>query len=550
MPRLSTRGIVPAVIAGLLTWLGCARPEMERGTHGYILVSLDTLRADRLGAYGYPRPTSPFFDELARQGTLFERVLAPYPSTLVSHMSLFTGMRPAEHGVYPPSNVLPAEIPTLPERFRAAGFATAGHTEGGFVAGGYGFARGFDLFSDTAYSSDSDIERTFERGLDFLRALGPEERFFLFLHTYSLHDPYDPPTDVEMFEDPLVVGDETPAPDSRGEVLRDHNAGRQVLSQAIVDRFSNRYDASIRYVDGVLRRFVESLSELGLAGETTLIVTSDHGEEFLEHGRLGHTQLYPESVWVPLVIVDPNGEGGRRVGDVVELADIATTLVELADLERLDEASGKSLASYLTGDRRRDDRHGLAEVAEDEESERAVVGRVDGVLYQLLAATPPAEVEGVWVNDSVDFDFAGSALEFRARSFHQPRRVTVSVEGEEIETLVVSEEWSPFAIDLGPAMSRTVRLETDGCTMPAEVGEGDDGRCLSVMVQGLALGRIRLFDLDADPGARSDVARERPQVVRRLAAVLADRYRAPRPGVSRALSEEELRTLRALGYVD
>jgi len=156
---------------------GSTPPEQGIGveelqpTRGLILISIDTLRADALGAYGYDLPTSPFFDQLAGRGTLFERAVIQYPSTLTSHMSIFTGLYPQEHQVLPPSTVLSAAIPTIPELLQTHGFRTAGHTEGGFVAGGYGFSRGFDEFTDTAYRQDTDIERTFDRGLSFLRSL-------------------------------------------------------------------------------------------------------------------------------------------------------------------------------------------------------------------------------------------------------------------------------------------------------------------------------------------------------------------------------------------
>ncbi len=162
-------------------------------TRGYILISIDALRADHLGLYGYPKPTSPFLDELARRATVFDHAFAQVPSTLPSHMSMFTGLYPAEHGVFPPSAVLAPEIRTLPEILLHAGFRTAGHTEGGYVQGGYGFARGFGEWTDTPYADDTDVERTFGRGVAFLQSVQPGERFFLFLHTYTVHDPYWPP---------------------------------------------------------------------------------------------------------------------------------------------------------------------------------------------------------------------------------------------------------------------------------------------------------------------------------------------------------------------
>lgn len=173
-------------------------------SRGYVLISLDTLRADRLGSYAADRQASPFFDTLAQRGTLFEHVAAPYPATLVSHMSMFTGLYPPQHTVYPPAGVLPKGVWTLAEEMRQAGYRTEAHTEGGFVAAGYGFERGFEVYDDTSYSADVDIERTFGRGLEFLDSLAPGERFFLFLHSYSTHDPYDPPAILSMNSMPLA----------------------------------------------------------------------------------------------------------------------------------------------------------------------------------------------------------------------------------------------------------------------------------------------------------------------------------------------------------
>ena len=134
----------------VLTLIGCREPlPAPEPTRGVILISLDTLAADHLSAYGYERETSPFLDSLAARGTLFENAIVQYPSTLVSHVSMFTGLYPQEHGVLPfSSRRLSAAIDTLPERFAHHGFRTAGHTEGGYVSRDFGFERGFDEFAD------------------------------------------------------------------------------------------------------------------------------------------------------------------------------------------------------------------------------------------------------------------------------------------------------------------------------------------------------------------------------------------------------------------
>ncbi len=267
-------------IAGacLLIPTGCAL-RGERLPRGIVLVSIDTLRADHLGAYGYARPTSPFFDELAQRGTLFERAIVQLPGTLPSHMSIFTGLYPAEHGVYPPDNVLAVNVPTLPEVLRAHGFRTAGFTEGGYVDGHYGFERGFDRFADDTGEGSRAVEATLARGLDFLAGLQRDERFFLFLHTYVVHDPYDPPPPYER----LFWEDSPPAEawEPTGPNLTAVNRGERTVTPATVRYFEALYDGSIRYFDDRLRAFFARLDELGLTDETTIVLTSDHGEEFL-----------------------------------------------------------------------------------------------------------------------------------------------------------------------------------------------------------------------------------------------------------------------------
>ena len=551
-------------IGALLVWStavvllsGCSprQPASSGGfdpqpTRGYILISIDTLRADHLGAYGYERDTSPFLDSLAARGTLFERAVVQYPSTLTSHMSIFTGLYPQEHEVLPPSTVLSAEIETLPEIFQRQGFRTAGHTEGGFMAAGYGFGRGFDEFTDTAYSSDTDVERTFQRGLEFLRSLEADDSFFLFLHTYAVHDPYEPP---ERFRSLFWPGDVPAAADSSGELLRQINQGSQSVSPETLRYYEAQYDATIRYVDEVLQEFVTELESLGLLGETTLVITSDHGEEFGEHGKVAHTQVYPECLVVPLLFVHPRQSVGTRVPDLVETVDLAPTLFELAGIEPSEALSGRSLVGDLRGDRREDaTSHAYAEVLE-EERVRTLMAREPRAFLQLLLVEPEPDPAGSWIRDAFTFDTEQSTLEFEAHSFHDPRRVHVTVDGSPLSVIELGPDWQPIVLELpgGRRMIRRVDLQADGCISPAAVGEGADDRCLAFRTRGLDPMRHELYDLVDDPGAQTDLFREREKLRRRLSERLAAMQWDSRaePG-QQELSEEDEAALRALGYLD
>ena len=340
--------------ASLLLTVGCisgCNPAPEETGRGIILLSIDTLGADHLGLYGYDRPTSPFLDSLSKRGVVFENAYVQLPGTLPSHMSMFTGLYPEEHGVFPPAGVLSPEIPTLPEILTDAGFRTAGHTEGGYVLGSFGFSRGFDEFSHEARRKEDDVERTLARGLSFLKTVQGGEDFFLFLHTYVVHDPYRP---EERYLEPFWTGPkpETPAP--TGAEMMKINRGEVSISQEGIDYYRALYDASIAYMDETLAGFVAAAEGLDLSQETTLIITSDHGEEFMQHGQLTHVQAYPETMKVPLIFA-PIGSGShltpRRINTPAESVDLATTILEMAGIPTPHPNSGESLVGFLEGDR-------------------------------------------------------------------------------------------------------------------------------------------------------------------------------------------------------
>lgn len=340
----------PAFLLALFL-LGCRGPEdlsdipVVRATRGYIVISIDTLRADHLGCYGYGRPTSPFLDSLAKRGTLFEEAYAQFPSTLVSHMSMFTGLHPREHGVFPPNAVLSPRVEMFPEVFQRHGFRTAGFTEGGFMSGRFGFRRGFDEFHARDRNRNRPLAGTFGRGVDFLKSLERDDRFLLFLHTYAVHAPYDAPDRYQrlFWQGPPPPGS-IPA---TGPALTRQNASGEPLPQAVVDWLAAQYDAGIRQTDEVIQRFFGELERLGLADDVTVIITADHGEELQDHGRFNHTQLYREVLRVPLILLHPDKREAVRHAGVVQLVDLAPTLYELARLKPNGQPTGTSLARLL-----------------------------------------------------------------------------------------------------------------------------------------------------------------------------------------------------------
>jgi arylsulfatase A-like enzyme len=504
-----TAGLAIAVLCGC--GAGGRRPDpnplpLPRATRGYILISIDTLRADHLGCYGYPRPTSPFLDSLARRATRFEEAYAQYPSTLVSHMSIFTGLYPREHGVYPPNSVLSPSVETLPEVFQRHGFRTAGFTEGGFVSGRFGFRRGFDVFASRDRVHQRPLAGTFGRGLDFLASLRPADRFFLFLHTYAVHTPYDAP---ERYRRQFWAGGPPAgAIAADGPELTRQNLTGERPPQAVIDWLAALYDAGIRQTDEVLEQFFSELGRLGLANQVTVVITADHGEELMDHGLFNHTQLYRETLRVPLLVIHPDQRSAVLHGRIVQLIDLAPTLYELARVRPARRPSGVSLAR-LVG-RQAPSPPGSA-WAEAQDGMRAVYRGGHGGLRSLLLFDPPAQN---WFSRRVAFDAPGGTLALDARSYARRRRLIVRREAGPIAAADLAPAWAPVRATL--AAPERVVLEADGCTEPEDEGSPAEPRCYAFQVKGRHLTRIELYDVSRDPRQRRDLFREQPGAARAL----------------------------------
>jgi arylsulfatase A-like enzyme len=318
--------------------IGAAEPAEPRNV---ILLSLDTLRADRLGCYGAERPTSPTLDAFARRGVCFERVVTESSWTLPAHMSLFTGLHPTSHGVTLESQRLPGGVRTMAEVLQAGGWATAAFTEGGLVGGDFGFSRGFDVYEERS----KDVRLTMYRGRRWLEERDPERPFFLFLHTYAVHCPYHPP------EEYATRFRTRPADDSlatEGKCGNPH-FNRMTLTPGQVGFLRDQYDAGIRAADDQVRDLLRILDEQDLRDDTILVLLSDHGEELHEHGQIGHERtLYIESLLVPLVIVAP-GIGPRVVRAPVGLTDVMPTVLDLVGLD-VPPVQGQSLVAAMLGE--------------------------------------------------------------------------------------------------------------------------------------------------------------------------------------------------------
>lgn len=288
-----------------------------------VLVSLDTLRARSMSLYGNPRDTTPLMTALAARGATFDNVSTTFSNTLGAHMSMLTGLYPVHHrmiGRIDGPHELADDHTLLAQVFRKAGYATAGFTEDALLDSRFGFRRGFSTYYEkTAIERQyGDAAETFDRALEWASRRA-DEPFFLFVHTYQVHDPYDPPPEYrDLFPD--IGGDQ------------------------------RAYEQEVRYVDDLLAGLVRRLYELVPEQRLMIVVTADHGEEFFEHRGFRHAQLFDEVMHVPLLMVWPGTiPGGVRVPVAASLVDLVPTILGLVGLTAPSGIDGVDLGEFAMG---------------------------------------------------------------------------------------------------------------------------------------------------------------------------------------------------------
>jgi arylsulfatase A-like enzyme len=335
--------VVAALAIGALGTAGCRPGARPARPLNILLISIDALRADRLQAYGYPRPTSPFLEQLGQRGLVFENAFVNTHGTTPSHATILSGLHQETHGVgldggAPVTAPVPDSIAMVQELLRAHGYTTLGVTDGGNAGEAFGFARGFDRFDDRG----GGIAKVGDRVAGMIEEAGREAPLFVFLHTYEAHSPYKPAPEQRAL---LGVPDDAPAAATSRFLLEHAWSATTTLTAAELDTISRLYDAEIRGVDDGLRELFGKLEALGFLDHAVVLITADHGEEFGDHGGLLHRELlYDELIKVPLLLLGPGIEPGRR-REPVSSVDIAPTLLELAGAPRPAAMEGSSLLS-------------------------------------------------------------------------------------------------------------------------------------------------------------------------------------------------------------
>ncbi len=307
-----------------------------------IMVVVDTLRSDRLEPYGYERPTSPHLNKLVAEGAVFERSSAPSPWTSPSTASLMSGMDPLRHGfINYDSSFLSYEDVTIAEVCRAAGMRTAALVANPILSPGQNFDQGFEEYREEYLALGLDLV---EDARAWIKERG-DERFFLYLHLFDPHKPYLP---IEPYAESLA-GQAPPGYQlsSSIELTKALIEGEPVDEESLelfIAYDSDKYDAEVASSDAAIGALLGALDELSLRDHTILALTSDHGEAFGEHGRLGHSSgLYDAMLEVPLVFAGPGVPSGARRADRVEIKDTGKTLLGLGNVAGAELMEGLDL---------------------------------------------------------------------------------------------------------------------------------------------------------------------------------------------------------------
>jgi arylsulfatase A-like enzyme len=312
------------------------------------MIVVDTLRADHLGVYGYPKSTSPKVDEFAAQSFVFDRMYSQAPWTKPSIASLFTSLYPPQHLVLHEGteNQLADSLTTLAEVLKAAGYRTLAASQNPHVRANTGFSQGFDEFHGIP-GYKSSIGEMVQKNMQFLNAAG-EQPTFIYLHFLDPHGPYDPPPALrkkfigEQQTDNLSV--------KRGRVagLLKGEFPKKSIGPADLQYLEALYDAEIHSVDDSIGRILKQLQDHGVRENTLVIITADHGEEFLDHGTIKHGyQLFEEVIQIPLIFSVPGGIAGRNQSAIVEHVDLMPTVLDFLGIEAPSELQGRSLRSLL-----------------------------------------------------------------------------------------------------------------------------------------------------------------------------------------------------------
>jgi arylsulfatase A-like enzyme len=350
--------------------------DISKSDYNIVLITIDTLRADHLSCYGYERKTTPTIDKIAEKGILFKNAIAPSSWTAPSMVSLFTSVYPANHGVVNgfvsnkqifDQEVFADKLTTLTEILKAHEYTTFGVSSNLHLSEQCGFARGFDYFKCLSFSPAPFINKT---AYSWENDIKNSDKFFLWIHYFDPHHFYYPRKPwIEQYTSHTLTKElyfsKKTIQDFK-TLIPLFKEDPQTLSDVVA-----LYDSEINYVDSYLGELIKKLE---LDKNTLMIITSDHGEEFLEHGKLDHgSHLYSELINIPLIIKLPQSKGKKVIDKQVSLIDIMPTILSLLNIPQPEQTLGNSLITPDGEVKNIADRLLFAELERDNKDIKAVL---------------------------------------------------------------------------------------------------------------------------------------------------------------------------------
>jgi len=342
---------------------GCIRKSQATPKTSVFLITVDTLRADHLGCYGYKKDTSPYIDKFAQEALLFENCLSHAPETRMSFASILSGFYPHETKITP-SAPLPSEVETLPQILKKQGYKTVAVISNYVLRKNQGYEQGFDIYDDTMEGEELVRRRperiapdTTNRALDLIKQYR-DERLFMWIHYQDPHGPYTPPAGyTQKFRDltkeprPLKVNHSTKNP-LLGLTGRGGIPAYQYLNNNDYCFYASRYDGEINYNDQHFQRLIEGIKEVGLFEDALIVFSSDHGEGLGEHDYFfAHGEyLYQHQLHVPLIIKHGKNLTGRR-SDCVQHIDLVPTICNILGIKPDSRLRGTDLRNQQTNSR-------------------------------------------------------------------------------------------------------------------------------------------------------------------------------------------------------
>lgn len=433
--RWQRGGAVLLLLGGLLVLLMRQPSPQAAERPSLIVLVIDTVRADRLSSYGHHRLTTPVLDHVAREGVLFERATSASAWTLPSVSSILSGLPPSAHGVRAYEDQLPDAVETVAEQLQAAGYHTAFLGVNSLFEAGRNLQQGFDYYFGIDEISGEELNQRLQA---WLQERPKDKPTFLYVHYFDPHCRYVPPEPYRQLYWPPSEAQRTHrtmTPEQwrlMHECFQLHfNPGEPVLD---VDYYLSEYDAELRHVDQVVGLFLERLKTVGLYDQSLLVLTSDHGEEFYDHGGYGHGKVLNEhTVHVPLMVKLPRGaQAGRRESGRVSSLDLAPTLLSYAGLPIPKRLPGLNLRPVLEGQGTLDPERAVFAETDYEGKQRAVLQGTFKLLVSPNKSRPTAL-----------YDLSTDPGEQRDLLKQQPKKVaalTQALEQFEAAALEVSED--------------------------------------------------------------------------------------------------------------